>query len=1180
MKEEMDNLVQEEKRESALLSCDFLEQELENGKAKGFFTLTSLSKKSIKGKLLVSDPRVECSAEGFLSDRVTISYYFEGFNMEPEETVSGSFVLLTNLGEYELPFRFSHPKADIGSSLGEIKNLFHFANLAKTNWQEAGRLYFSPAFEEVLKNADSRQKQLYRALSVKEHEQYMEEFLQAVHKKTAVVYNVPAKELNVKNVTDVQCEELEIQKKGWGYTRLSIQVKGEFLSVEKEELTEMDFTGQIYKLPVYIDVKKLHQGKNFGEIILSSLYGTISVPVQISQNWHHRMASAIEKRRNAKWLNLKLTNAYIEVRSKKMAAIRFKKESEEILEALQKSDERNPLHKLYRAHLYITEERYHEAKWLLDRAKKNIQEHSMPVLYAYYIYLTTLVTQEKEYVLWGKEKIEELYYQHDDTWQIAWLYMYVSGELRGHAQKKWEFLKKMFLKGCNSPVMYTEAVLLLNYQPTLLMELKETELKVLRFGQKKQMLSPQVKGIVQYLALKEKEFSLPLYRLLTAMMEEKENPELLQALCSLLIKGNKTGPAYFVWYEKAILSEIKITRLYEYYMMSLEQDKQVDIPRMVLMYFSYQTEIDSDYAPCLYRYVYENRELLGDLYFVYAPNMERFLLKKLYQGQINQDLGFLYEHVILTKMMTADNAAALAKVMFTYETEITSGDARKVIVLHERKTKEEAYEPGHKNTKLCLYDKEYLILRQDEEENRFLVPEETQLQACMNVEMTARYIRAWVQENLSLALYLCDGSLDWQGMTKDKEPHLRFLAGCEEIRASYRSKIRGELLNYYFETDNMEKLDVCLEEYLPGSVPFYHRKNFVHFLVLRDYYEKAYETAICYGPGEIEAKDLVRITTYMLEEEKGEEEILLWLIYEAFRKQKYNHVMLQYLCENFKGTGKQLRDIFRAARDFEADTFKISERLLMQVLTTKVYIGDETEMFKAYVNGGADTQVEAAFLTYRAVEYMSEDRVIELYLILDIGRVHRRGYQLPIVNYLAYLRYFASNPEDRKQADEEVIAGFLKELVIKRKMMLPFLQEYADISGMEAVADKTLVSYKTSPGTRVVIHYVKNQTDGERTGYHKEEMKEVYFGVYVKAFTLFFGEKLQYYITEEQDNQEQLTESGILQREENSENERNGRYQMINEMAIAKGLGDYEFVDQMLKEYYKSEFIVSQVFHL
>ena len=42
----------------------------------------------------------------------------------------------------------------MNSSLGEIKNVFHFTNLARANWQEALKLYFSPKFEEVLKNAD------------------------------------------------------------------------------------------------------------------------------------------------------------------------------------------------------------------------------------------------------------------------------------------------------------------------------------------------------------------------------------------------------------------------------------------------------------------------------------------------------------------------------------------------------------------------------------------------------------------------------------------------------------------------------------------------------------------------------------------------------------------------------------------------------------------------------------------------------------------------------------------------------------------------------------------------------------------------------------------------------------------------------------------------------------------
>ena len=1180
MKEEMEKLLQEEKTSFLQISCDVIEQELKQGKIDGSFTLKSVSGKAIKGKVLVADPRVEIQATGFQSEEVKISYYFDGSHMESEEEVSGSFVVLTNFGEYEIPYTFSYPKKNIESSLGEIKNLFHFTNLARSNWQEALKFYFSDSFEVVLQKCGRRNAEVYRALSVKKQEQYMDEFLHAIHKKSPVTYETKESKLQLTNVADVHQEMLEIEKKGWGYTRLNVAVRGDFLSVEKEVLREDDFMGNLCHLPLYIDASKLHMGKNWGEVILSSPYETYTIPVLVCQNHHHKMSSSIEKRRNAKWLNARLTTAYLHFRSKKMAALRFKKESEEILEALQKSDERNPLNKLYGAHLYITQEKYHEAKWLLDRAGKSIREEENPVIYAYYLYLSTLITEDKEYVLGVKDEIEKLYYNNDTTWQIAWLWMYLSKDLHGHAQKKWDFLKEVFKKGCTSPVMYMEAVLLLNYQPTLLMELGEVELRILRFGQKKGMLSDQIKGIVQYLSLKEKDFSHPVYELLTSISKENENPELLQAICSLLIKGNKIGHNYFIWYEKAILAEIKITRLYEYYMMSLDREKKIDIPRMVLMYFSYHADLNQEYAAYLYRYVYENKEQLEDLYFTYAPGMERFLLKKLYAGQINDDLGYLYERIILPKMMTEDNAKALSKVMFTHKLEKKGKAGEKLVVLHSRMKEEEIYPLGTKNIFVQIYNRDHIIFLQDSMGNRFLMEDESVLTSFANEEVMANYIRAWVQDSYALALYLCDGNSELQNGNHSKEPHLRFLSECEKIRPEDKQEIRAQLLDFYFEEEWTEKLDACLEEYMPSSVGKEQQKKLVHYMVVRGLYEKAYDFMRIYGPQDMEPKDLVRIITYMLEEGKGEKEDLLWFLNCAFQKGKYNDVMLQYLIANCEGSSKSLRDIFKAASNFELDVFALSERLLMQILFTKAYIGDETEIFKSYVAGGPNTNVEAAFLTYRSVEYMRDDRVISLYLILDIGRVHKRGYQLPLVTNLAYLRYFAENPKERREADETVIREFLQETVIEREMMLPFIQEYLNVPGMESLADKTILSYKTAPKSRVMIHYIKNGEEDQREGYQKEEMKEVYFGVYVKEFVLFYGEQLQYYITEEQENQEQLTESGILQREENRENGMESRYQMINEMTIAKSLGDYSSTRQMLEEYWKKEFVVDKVFHL
>ena len=145
MREEMEKILQEETDGVVMLSCDFIEQELEQKQISGSFSMESMNGKAIKGKVIVSDPRVKYKESGFQSEQVKISYYFDGSDMEPEEVVSGSFMLITNFGEFEIPFSFSYPKQDITSSLGEIKNLFHFTNLARANWQEAMKLYFSPS---------------------------------------------------------------------------------------------------------------------------------------------------------------------------------------------------------------------------------------------------------------------------------------------------------------------------------------------------------------------------------------------------------------------------------------------------------------------------------------------------------------------------------------------------------------------------------------------------------------------------------------------------------------------------------------------------------------------------------------------------------------------------------------------------------------------------------------------------------------------------------------------------------------------------------------------------------------------------------------------------------------------------------------------------------------------------
>lgn len=106
------------------------------------------------------------------------------------------------------------------------------------------------------------------------------------------------------------------------------------------------------------------------------------------------------------------------------------------------------------------------------------------------------------------------------------------------------------------------------------------------------MISPDVVMQLTYLAGKEKEYDAFLLKILTACYRTAADDGLLREICSQLMKGNRTGKEYFTWYKLAVEREIRLTRLYEFYMQSMDTEQMAGmepIPKMVLMYFPIRT---------------------------------------------------------------------------------------------------------------------------------------------------------------------------------------------------------------------------------------------------------------------------------------------------------------------------------------------------------------------------------------------------------------------------------------------------------------------------------------------------------------------------------------------------------------------------------------------------------------
>ena len=58
---------------------------------------------------------------------------------------------------------------------------------------------------------------------------------------------------------------------------------------------------------------------------------------------------------------------------------------------------------------------------------------------------------------------------------------------------------------------------------------------------------------------------------------------ILNAVCTMLIKGSRLDGEYFVWYERAVKAGLKIAQLYESYMITIHGKKSEGTPAKIYL---------------------------------------------------------------------------------------------------------------------------------------------------------------------------------------------------------------------------------------------------------------------------------------------------------------------------------------------------------------------------------------------------------------------------------------------------------------------------------------------------------------------------------------------------------------------------------------------------------------------
>ena len=135
----------------------------------------------------------------------------------------------------------------------------------------------------------------------------------------------------------------------------------------------------------------------------------------------------------------------------------------------------------------------------------------------------------------------------------------------------------------------------------------------------------------------------------------------------------------------------------------------------------------------------------------------------------------------------------------------------------------------------------------------------------------------------------------------------------------------------------MRELDEYLLALKPEDVDRRDRGKVVRFLVSRGMYEEAVGWVKRFGPYDMDAKTLLKLGSRFLELTEAEDDSLVtgMLLY-VVQKGKYDDNVLSYLVQWFSGNIGQMRDIWKLAASFGADTYRLCERMLVQMLYTGV----------------------------------------------------------------------------------------------------------------------------------------------------------------------------------------------------------------------------------------------------
>ena len=1142
----------------------------------GSFVIESTNQIKICGIVYSTNPRMECLNPHFEGEKVRIRYQFNSKGLTEGDTCEGKFVIVCNQIEYSLSFCARITRLYAEASTGAVKSLDDFTRLAASNWDEAYHLFYNRNFLNTIPYDNVYERLTYEGFAcARPSGQNMEEFLIGVNKKQPVSISVDKSEEIFMASKEPQSGCFTITKDNWGYTEIRLRTDCEFIKLSKPVLTLDDFIGKTYLYEYIIDASAMHAGRNFGRIYIDGVYQSFTIDITAGVRDDDGSISDIAVTKDIKECMVGIMELYTSFRLKRIVTGVWANETISILNHLHALVPDEHMYELMKAQAFIINRQRQEAKWILDDFKHSNPDKKAPI-WGYYLYLMTLLEREPSYVDNMTHEVELIFYENPDSVLLFWVLLFLRDQYFDDSAGKLKDIKYWVLRGCSSPYLYIEAYYLISQDPYLIKELSVFELRILSWAVKEKALTKELAGAIFEAVDLAGGFDNRVYELLTAAYEICPEAEYVGIICSYLIKGHKNDTCFHKWFELGIENKLRLTGLYESYLLTMNDRQISPVPKVIQMYFSFDNKLPYRKLAVLYNNIIAAKETEPEVYHKYRKAMGRFAMDQVQLRHIDDNLAVLYEDMLELGFINEELSAAFSDIIYTHK--LIVFDKRIVrAIIYQNEMKEPQIVPV---TDQCayfeLFSNDYVILFEDSRGYRYVKSISYRLQRLMDAE---KYLDRCISLSPDRPQYIVSHFkhvMDYSDFTKDDLKLFKPVFYSESFSDSYKAVMGYRILKYCQLHDYEDYVRPFLQSINFDTLQKDARKYLIDMLVSNRLYEKAYDMAMEYGIDMLAAASKVVLCENALKVQHVDDDFMVQLAISAFKTGKYSDLVLKYLCENYTGPTDELINLWHAADKFSISSMKLDERILEQGIYTQIEPEKISDIFMEYYKRAGNEKLILAYISLVAHGYLHSGGCKADFIFDIIEKRFIGNRTLNDACQLALLKHFAEKT-DITQAELEIEDTLLKYYIYNNMYFDFFARLDYRLLEKYFIYDKAFLQYESTPGTHVVLHYSRDE-DGEE--FNSEDMVEMYDGIYVKTFVIFFGELIRYYITEEHDNSIEVKESNRLTCNNIPGDNDHSRYNLINEMIISDTLSDETTLKSNIDEYKRLDAATKQLFKL